>query len=630
MSSGTPSNPSVVSFVKYIRPDLDLEEIEHFVSELQGQGDVYEEALNIGKWQTVERQRKRETDVNDMQNQKSGKDERRNAGNQNRSRGTSRNRQLRRRGLRQNSRSIRRGGGTSRAPQRNSHRRMRRSDRKSKGPRPLAPPIQPIEVIKINSAVSAPTSSPAVTTSRSVKTFADCLRSTPSIIHQQPSTQETQSIGTPRSSPTRGGTEDPTSQPTVTAASTSLSAPPNEQDGEEFGHELPPNPLFYDAVSDFRSYSEPTTPESSCGEYETAENNSERYSSVRTGSKVHEAPQFPYTVQSPHEDHRILDPAQVLREFGASQLLAQPKRNGLPPGISTESNGKIQGRRNQTFKERAKQTDFKIGLPQNFVATPQQLEDLRNSFLSAANERESSGRTARYIDHNRTCYNQSNHKHLDGLNNRRFQKVTTPTNQHLLYHSRQRFQSHVVGKHTQELIQPLVSRYGDSLPFQNSLSALALTHFEKNNKKHLQHSQQYRSISTGYPLSMNSTTVPDLNSCNLDPNAMPWPGTSGWASHCAQPSYHLSQSLNRESNGCAMEPGSYSESNFVTADSMFSPVAYLRKLWGVRPGQTQFSYAPSPNSNNLSAFWSTNQRSHSQIKEHAQSQDGYPFYSAVN
>jgi len=49
MSSGTPSNPSVVSFVKYIRPDLDLEEIEDFVNERQGQGDVCEEALNIGK-----------------------------------------------------------------------------------------------------------------------------------------------------------------------------------------------------------------------------------------------------------------------------------------------------------------------------------------------------------------------------------------------------------------------------------------------------------------------------------------------------------------------------------------------------------------------------------------------------
>jgi len=654
MSSGTPSNPSVVSFVKYIRPDLDLEEIEHFVNERQGQGDVYEEALNIGKWQTVERPKKRETDVNDMQNQKRGKNGRRNAGNQNQTGGTSRNRQSRRRGLKWKSKPNRRDGGASRGSFRNSHRnRERRSDRRMKGSRPLALSLPPND--KINSPASAPTSSPVVKGWGGVKTFADCLRPTPPNDNLQPSTQEALSInireppsevsgeayGTPRSSPTRGGTEEPTPQPTATAASTSQTAPTamssfskaSEEEWDEAEHGgLPPNPLLYDPVSDFRTFAEPTTPGSSCEDYEIPE----KCSPVHTPTIVHETPQFPYTVQSPHKDHRIMDPAQVLREFGASQILAKPQRTERPPGISTDSTRKEQGSKNHRLKEPSMQTspaDFKIGLPQNFVATPQQLEDLRNSFMSAASVRESSERTARNVMPNRVDYNQGHNKHLDGFNNGRLRNLTTTTNQQFLYHSRLRAQRHVTAKHTQESIRPVVhlegNCYGESFPLQNSLSSRVLTHLEENNKKFLLNPHQYTSVSTSYPMSMNSTTIPEINNYNLDPNAVSWPGIEGWASHCAQPSYHLSQSFDRESMGYGVEPSLYGKHNLAHAGSMIPSDAYLRKLWGVTPGETQLPYAPSPNSNNMSAFW-TNPSPHSQIKEQVLSQSGYPFYNSVN
>jgi len=653
MSSGSPINPSVVSFVKYIRPDLDLEEIEHFVNERQGQGDVYEEALNIGKWQTVERPRKRETDVNDMQNQKRGKNGRRNAGNQNQSRGTSRNRQSRRRGPRWKSKSNRRDGGASRASYRNSRRnRARRSDRGSKGSRPLALSLPQSD--PINSPASAPTSSPVVKAYGSGKSFADCLRRAPPNDTLHPSTQEALSINireppsevsgevyeTPRSSPTRGGTEEPTSQPTATAASTSQTAPTamssfskaSEEEWEEAEHgRLPPNPLLYDPVSDFRTFAEPITPGSSCEDYEIQE----KCSSVHTPTIVHETPQFPYTVQSPHKDHRIMDPAQVLREFGASQILAKPQRTERPPGIYTESTRKVQGSKNRRLKESSMQTsptEFKIGLPQNFVATPQQLEDLRKSFMSAASAREPSGRTARNVIPNRVGYNQSNNKRLDGFNNRRLHNSTATTNQQFVYHSRHRAQRHVTAKHTQESIRPVAhlegNCYGESIPIQHSLSSRVHTQLEENNSKFLLNPQQYTSISTSYPLSMNNTTVPEINNCNLDPNALPWPGITGWASHCAQPAYHYSQSFDRESMGYAVEPGLYGKHNLAHAGSMLPSVAYLRKLWGVPPSESQLPYAPSPNSNNVSAFWS-NPGPHSQIKEQLLSQDGYPFYNSV-
>jgi len=656
MSSGSPSNPSVVSFVKYIRPDLDLEEIEHFVNERQGQGDVYEEALNIGKWQTVERPKKRETDVNDMQNQKRGKNGHRNAGNQNQPGNTSRSRQSKRRGLRWKSKPNRRDSGASRASFRNSHRnRERRSDRRSKGSRPLALSLPPSDTI--NSPASAPTSSPVPKVWGGVKTFADCLRSTPSEDNLQPSTQEALSINirgppsevsgeayaTPRSSPTRGGTEEPTPQPTATAASTSQTAPTamssfskaSEEEWEEAEHGgLPPNPLLYDPVSDFRTFAEPATPVSSSEDYEIPEKDSEKCSSVHTPSIVHEAPQFPYTVQSPHKDHRILDPARVLREFGASQILAKPQRTERPSGISTESTKKKQGSKNQRLKEPSMQTspaEFKIGLPQNFVATPQQLEDLRNSFMSAATVREPSEMTARSAIPNREGYNQSHNKHLDGYSNEGLNNLTTPRNQQFLYHSRHRAQRHVSTKRRQESIRPMVhlegNYYGESLPLQNSLSSRVHTHFEENNKKFLLNPQQYTSISTSYPLSMNNnTTVPEINNCKLDPNAVPWPGIASWASHCAQPSYHLSQSFERESMGYAVEPGFYGKQNLTHTGSIIPSVAYIRKLWGVTPGETQLPYAPSPSSNNMSAFW-TNPSPHSQIKEQLQNQDGYPFYN---
>jgi len=276
--------------------------------------------------------------------------------------------------------------------------------------------------------------------------------------------------------------------------------------------------------------------------------------------------------------------------------------------------------------------DFKIGLPQNFVATPQQLEDLRKSFMSAASAREPSERTARNDIPNRVGYNQSHKKHLDGFNNGRLHNLTTSTNQQFVYHSRQRAQRHVTAKHTQESIRPVghleVNYYGESLPLQNSLRSRVHAHLEENNKKFLLNPQQYTSISTGYPLSMNNTTVPEINHCSLDPNAVPWPGITGWASHCAQPSYHYSQSFDRESMGYAVEP-SYGKHSLAHASSMVPSVAYLRKLWGVAPGENQLPYAPSPNSNNMSAFW-TNPGPHSQIKEQVLSQDGYPFYNSVN
>lgn len=653
MSSGTPSNPSVVSFVKYIRPDLDLEEIEHFVNERQGQGDVYEEALNIGKWQTVERQKKKETDA--IQNQKREKIGRRHAGNQNRSGGTSRGRAPRRRGLRQRPRPNRRGGGPSRASYRNSNRiRARRSDRESKATRSLALPLQPKQVNRINSPASAPTSSPVVKAWGGVKTFADCLRPKPSNLNPQTSMRDELSINmgeppsevsgeasaTPRSSPTGFATEEPTPQPTATAASTSQTAPramssfskASEDEEDEAEHDdLPLNPLLYDAVSDFRKYSGPSTPESTCEDYEILDKNWDKSSSVHTPRRVHETPQFPYTVQSPHKDHRILDPAQVLREFGASQILDQPQRTELPPGISTKAIRKEQSSQSQRLKEPAKQTpaEFKIGLPQNFVATPQQLEDLRNSFLSTADAREwPIERTARNAASNRAGYAQSHNKQLDGFNGRT-QNLSDSTNQQLLYNSRQRVQRHVTTKHTQESIAPVVhvdgNCFGESLPLQN---ARVHTHLEENNKQLLLNPQQYTSISTGYPLSMNNTTVPDLASCNLDPNALPWPCNAGWPSHCAQPSYHFSQSFNRESMGYAVEHGFYGEHNLNPAGSIIPPVAYLRKLWGMRAGETQLPYAPSPNSNSMNAFWS-NQGPHSQIKEQGQSQDGYSFYNMV-
>jgi len=660
MSLGTKSNPSVVSFVKYIRPDLDLEEIEFFVNDRQGQGDVYEEALNIGKWQTVERQSRRETDVNDMQNQK-GKGEHTNMGNHNRFGATSRNRRHRRTGSRKKIRTYRKDGSISRASYRNNqHTRVSLSDGKSKGSGQLELRLQPINVSRTNSAASAPTSSLVVKTWGGSKTFADCLRSTPSNVNPQPSIQEALSLNmnidesplepfgeataTPRSSPTGEGTEEPTPELTATTVSTSRTAPPaissisqaSEPNMEERENDsLPPNPLLYDAVSEFSSYSEHTTPKSSSVEYEIADHNLERYSSVHTKNIAHEMPQFPYTVQSPHKDHRILDPAQILREFGASHLLDHPERTEFPSRISVVPSGKKHGSKNKRLKQPVKQTpaEFKIGLPQNFKPTPQQLEDLRNSFLSVASESKSSGRAVRNIVQNRAGNNQVHNQHLDVFENRRLDDVTTPTNQQLFYHSWQQKQSYVIGRHTQETtIRPIVhlqgSHHGDSLRLQNSLSALAHIHLEEKNKKPLQHTQQYTSISTPYRMSMNNTPVPDLNSRNLS-NTASWQGTADWAYRCGQQPYQLSQSLNHGSMGCALESESYGEHNLSPTDSIIPPLAYPRRLWGARPGEAQLSYVPRSKSNNRSTFWGK-KAPPCQIKEYALSQDGYSFYNSVN
>jgi len=387
------------------------------------------------------------------------------------------------------------------------------------------------------------------------------------------------------------------------------------------------DPLLYDPVSDLRKYSEPRTPESTCENYDIPINKiATRCTPVH---KPIEMPKFPYTVQSPHKDHRIMDPEKVLREFGASQILSHPSSAELPPGILAKPMRKEENVKNQWLEESVRKTPvrFKIELPQNFVPTKKEMDELRKSFLSSASTRESKDQVDLSTVVPKCVVDMDNiTKPIEGFNPGRSRNMTTWSNQQLLYHNQHRVQRHNITNRFQESIRSVAhtkaNRYGESFTLLgNSVSAQGYSHHEEN-RNHM-HNPHY-----SYPLHMeNTTATPDMTSCSVDINAVPWHCTAGWTPQCTQPTYQLSQSYNGESMSYALEPGFYGEHSLASTGS-YPSVAYLQKLWGVHSGDTQMPYAPNPSSSYMAAFW-RNPGSHRQMKEQTHRQD-YPYYNTAS